>query len=302
MGWMSILACAPLLGAAASPPLWTVVSLWALSGIGSAYQLAANAAFVAAVPASGRGQAFGLAQSGILAGQGLGILIGGAAAQVLGPETVVAFAGALGLAVAATLTFSWNQIRGGVIVAMRERAAAAPPQKAEAEPEPESEPEPSPDSPPADATADPALDPDVRAGVERVSSLVSAHTLPGASGAPRYARPAESTSVDVHSHGGSRGGSHGNSHRTPPNGDLWVAGARSEGVGLEPKLESKPEPKPEPKPESEPESEPEREPEEDGLRPVARGVVPRQGRAPEGSPRAEDGTTTGRRAGRKTQG
>jgi MFS family permease len=89
MGWMSMLACAPLIGAALHPPLWGVVALWALSGAGSAYQLAANAAFVAAVPPSGRGQAFGLAQSGILAGQGLGILVGGAAAQVLGPERAV---------------------------------------------------------------------------------------------------------------------------------------------------------------------------------------------------------------------
>ncbi|GAA2404034.1 MFS transporter [Actinomadura vinacea] len=122
MGWMSILACAPLIGAAAHPPLWLVVVLWALSGMGSAYQLAANAAFVAAVPASGRGQAFGLAQSGILAGQGLGILVAGAAAQVLGPETVVAFAGALGLSVAAVLTLSWNQVRGQVIASMYEQA------------------------------------------------------------------------------------------------------------------------------------------------------------------------------------
>ncbi|WUH98761.1 MFS transporter [Spirillospora sp. NBC_00431] len=121
MGWMSMLACLPLIGAGLRPPLWGVVVLWAVSGVGSAYQLAANAAFVAAVPASGRGRAFGLAQSGILAGQGVGILVGGAVAQVLGPETVVALAGLLGLSVAATLTLGWNQARGGVIAGMRER-------------------------------------------------------------------------------------------------------------------------------------------------------------------------------------
>lgn len=121
MGWMSMLACLPLVGAGLHPPLWGVVALWALSGVGSAYQLAANAAFVAAVPASGRGRAFGLAQSGILAGQGVGILVGGAAAQLLGPETVVALAGVLGLSAAAMLTLVWNQVRGGVIAGMRER-------------------------------------------------------------------------------------------------------------------------------------------------------------------------------------
>ncbi|GAA0546770.1 MFS transporter [Actinomadura livida] len=119
MGWMSMLACLPLIGAGVHPPLWGVVALWALSGVGSAYQLAANAAFVSAVPAAGRGQAFGLAQSGILAGQGVGILVGGAATQVLGPETVVALAGVLGLSAAAVLTLVWNQVRGDVIAGVR---------------------------------------------------------------------------------------------------------------------------------------------------------------------------------------
>jgi hypothetical protein len=40
---------------------------------------------VQSVPDSGRARAFGLAQSGLLAAQGLGILIGGAAAQAIGP-------------------------------------------------------------------------------------------------------------------------------------------------------------------------------------------------------------------------
>jgi MFS family permease len=128
MGWMSMLACLPLVGAGLHPPLWWVVGLWALSGVGSAYQLVANTAFVAAVPASGRGQAFGLAQSGILAGQGAGILAGGAAAQVLGPETVVALAGLLGLTAAAMLTLGWNQVRGTVIAGTRGNpVAVAPP-------------------------------------------------------------------------------------------------------------------------------------------------------------------------------
>lgn len=117
MGWMSMLACAPLIGSGLHPSLWAVVALWALSGAGSAYQLAANAAFVAAVPPAGRGQAFGLAQSGILAGQGLGILIGGGAAQLLGPETVVALAGVAGLFAASILTLTWTQVRGDVIAA-----------------------------------------------------------------------------------------------------------------------------------------------------------------------------------------
>ncbi len=126
MGWMSMLACTPLIGCAFHPPLAGVVVLWALSGMGSAYQLAANAAFVAFVPPEGRGQAFGLAQSGILAGQGLGILAGGAAAQVLGPEPVVALAGVAGLSVATMLAMGWTQVRGEIIASMYEPAVTEP--------------------------------------------------------------------------------------------------------------------------------------------------------------------------------
>lgn len=124
MGWMAMLSCAPLIGSALSPPLWGVLALWFLSGIGGAYQLAANAAFVAAVPASGRGQAFGLAQSGILAAQGMGILVAGALAQVMGPEPVVALAGAVGLFVATMLTMNWTHIRGSAVASVRSRAEA----------------------------------------------------------------------------------------------------------------------------------------------------------------------------------
>lgn len=125
MGWMAMLSCAPLIGAGLGPPLWAVVVLWALSGVGSAYQIAANAAFVAAVPPSGRGQAFGLAQSGLQASQGIGILVGGVLAQILGPEAVVALAGSAGLSVATILAMSWTQVRGKVIASSRERAMSA---------------------------------------------------------------------------------------------------------------------------------------------------------------------------------
>ena len=125
MGWLAILACAPLIGCAADPPLGVVLALWTLSGLGSGYQLAAATAFVQSVPAYGRALAFGLAQSGLLAAQGLGILIGGAAAEVIGPETVVALAGVAGLCAATLLTLGWIRSRGDVIAAVRARAEAA---------------------------------------------------------------------------------------------------------------------------------------------------------------------------------
>ncbi|ROO91063.1 putative MFS family arabinose efflux permease [Actinocorallia herbida] len=125
MGWMSILACAPLVVCALDPAFPVTVLLWALSGVGSAYQVAANTAFVSAVPPEGRGRAFGLAQSGILAGQGLGILVGGALAQVIGPQTVVALAGMAGLSTAAILALVWTRVRGDVLGVVLGPAAPA---------------------------------------------------------------------------------------------------------------------------------------------------------------------------------
>lgn len=119
MGWLAMLTCAPLILCAARPPLACVLLLWVLSGVGGAYQLAANAAFVQCVPAEQRGQAFGLVQSGLLAAQGIGILIGGAAAQKLGPEPVVALTGAAGLFVAAVLAMTWTESRTEIIAAVQ---------------------------------------------------------------------------------------------------------------------------------------------------------------------------------------
>jgi MFS family permease len=120
MGWMAMLTCAPLILCALRPPLSVVLALWVISGIGGAYQLAANAAFVQCVPPAGRGQAFGLVQSGLLAAQGIGILIGGAVAQHLGPEPVVALAGAAGLSAAAVLAMVWTETRREIIAKVRQ--------------------------------------------------------------------------------------------------------------------------------------------------------------------------------------
>jgi MFS family permease len=125
MGWLAMLSCAPLIGCAAHPPLEVVLCLWVLAGVGCAYQLAAAAAFVQGVPDSGRARAFGLAQSGLLAAQGLGILIGGAAAQVIDPPLVIALSGLLGLISATLLAIGWTHQRTQVIAEMRARSEAA---------------------------------------------------------------------------------------------------------------------------------------------------------------------------------
>lgn len=113
LGWLAMLACAPLIGSAARPPLPVMLALLAVAGVGSGYQVIAAAAFLQRLPDAGRGAAFGFAASGVLAVQGLGFLVGGAAAQAIGPQQVVAIAGAAGLGAAAILTVAWARVRTG---------------------------------------------------------------------------------------------------------------------------------------------------------------------------------------------
>jgi hypothetical protein len=107
MAWLTMASCAPLVGCAWNPPLAVVLILWLLAGAGGAYQLAAAPTFVAALDPGTRGRAFGVAQSGLCAVQGIGILAGGAAAQLVGPPMAVSLAGLLGLCAAAFLGMNW---------------------------------------------------------------------------------------------------------------------------------------------------------------------------------------------------
>lgn len=108
--WMRPLAAwsfVPLVLTAFHPPLWGAVILWGLCGVGLAYQIPANATFMLAVPTEARGRAFGLAQTGIQALQGLSIAGAGALALVLEPYQVVAVAGVAGLASVLALNIGW---------------------------------------------------------------------------------------------------------------------------------------------------------------------------------------------------
>ena len=119
MGWLAVLSCAPLIGCAWGPPLWAVLLLWTLAGAGGAYQLAAAAAFVQALRPATRARAFGVAQSGLYAVQGLGILAGGALAQAIGAPLAVGLAGLVGLTAATMLAMSWTHLRAQLIEALR---------------------------------------------------------------------------------------------------------------------------------------------------------------------------------------
>jgi hypothetical protein len=85
------------------PDLAVTTVLWAGAGAASAYQLAANIAFVAAIRNAVRAQAFGLVATGMAAGQGTAIIVAGALAEILAPHLVVAIAGVAATAFAALL-------------------------------------------------------------------------------------------------------------------------------------------------------------------------------------------------------
>jgi hypothetical protein len=126
IGWLAMLSCAPLIFSALRPPLWILLALWALAGAGTGYQLAAAAAFGraaqaraaqvsavsgGAVPDDGGAAALNFAGSGLVLVQGMGFIVAGAAAQLVGPRVTVALAGLLGLTAAATLAGSWARQR-----------------------------------------------------------------------------------------------------------------------------------------------------------------------------------------------
>ena len=106
MGPLATAACGLLIAFAAHPGLAGVLIILAASGLCTCYQLAANAAFVRATPPEQRSQAFGVAQGGINLGQGLVIVLAGAAAERFTPDAVIGAVGALGTLCAVLLAVS----------------------------------------------------------------------------------------------------------------------------------------------------------------------------------------------------
>ncbi|MFD9964844.1 MFS transporter [Amycolatopsis sp. NPDC058986] len=104
-------ACLPLLACAFRPGLVVTVSLWALSGVASAYHLPTSAEFTLSVPDHQRAQAFGLAVTAMTTSQGGGIALAGLAATWANASTVVAVSGALGVLAAGVAGRAWNRAR-----------------------------------------------------------------------------------------------------------------------------------------------------------------------------------------------
>jgi Na+/melibiose symporter-like transporter len=108
MGPMAVCTCGVLLLTAFRPDLAVSLAIFAVSGAFGMYQIAANTAFVERLPNESRAQAFGLANAGLVVGQGLGFLLAGAAAEVVPPSTVIALGGGLGALAACGLALRWR--------------------------------------------------------------------------------------------------------------------------------------------------------------------------------------------------
>ncbi|HXC82995.1 MAG TPA: MFS transporter [Trebonia sp.] len=111
MGPLAIATCGALILFFLRPDFAAVLIILFASGGFGAYQIAANAAFVRAVPPHWRARAFGLAQGGMSLGQGTVLVLAGAAAEHFAPTTVVAIAGVVGAVCAAGVAASWIRSR-----------------------------------------------------------------------------------------------------------------------------------------------------------------------------------------------
>lgn len=111
--WMGPMAAAgglPLGLCALHPNLVFSLLLWTAAGLFFGYQVQVITEFVQTVPDEQRGQAIGIASSGLLAVQGFGILLGGVVAGLWGVNGAVASAGLLGAALAVALSWSWHRV------------------------------------------------------------------------------------------------------------------------------------------------------------------------------------------------
>ena len=110
MGPLAVLTCATLVLTALRPGLVGSLVIFSISAAFGVYQIAANTAFVVRVPNEQRAQAFGLANMGVIVGQGAAFVAAGAAAEVVSPAVVIAVGGGIGAVIALVLTLRWRHV------------------------------------------------------------------------------------------------------------------------------------------------------------------------------------------------
>lgn len=105
--WLALLLAVPVLVFVARPGLIVAAGLLATATFGFAYHLGLARRFLEAVPEATRGQAFGLATTGLMTLQGLAAAGAGALGDVLAPGIVIALAGAASMTATALL---WREL------------------------------------------------------------------------------------------------------------------------------------------------------------------------------------------------
>ncbi len=110
MGPLAVLTCATLVLTALRPGLAVSLVIFSLSAAFGIYQAAANTAFVVRVPDDRRAQAFGIANMGVIVGQGAAFIAAGAVAEFMAPAVVIAIWGGVGAVVAVALMLGWRQL------------------------------------------------------------------------------------------------------------------------------------------------------------------------------------------------
>lgn len=111
MGPLAMANCLILVLFAVGPALWVALVILCAAGLCGCFQLAASAAFVRAAPPEQRSQAFGLAQGGMNLGQGLVMILAGAAAESFAPARVITVCGIIGAMAATALALAWSRNR-----------------------------------------------------------------------------------------------------------------------------------------------------------------------------------------------
>jgi MFS family permease len=103
-----------LAGCFAGPGVVGSVLLWGISGLfSSACLVQAQAGFVRATPDELRGRAIGVAASGLIAAQGIAILLAGVLAERIGAVPTVGLTGLVGALVAGVLALRWRRAAVG---------------------------------------------------------------------------------------------------------------------------------------------------------------------------------------------
>ena len=102
---LAVLSTMPLLGFVLRPSLAGALLLLLVSGAFWSYQIPLQVEFVMAVPPDLRGRAFSVAASGVQVAQGIGVIVGGALAEVAGTRPAIVIAGIVGGFVMLALAF-----------------------------------------------------------------------------------------------------------------------------------------------------------------------------------------------------